>query len=65
MKKFPKTLCVKQDKDGDSTYFVPYENVLDAAELGIKVKIGVYKLVGTQEIEGVVETRKMQMSGTR
>jgi hypothetical protein len=61
MKKFPKTLFVKRERDSAADYFVPHESVLTAAELGEKTKVGVYKLVGTQEIEGVVvSTRHMQ-----
>lgn len=60
MKKFPKMLFVKREHDDTTDYFVPHENVLDAATLGEKMKVGVYKLIGTQEIEGVVSTRHMQ-----
>jgi len=61
MKKFPKQLTVKREKDNNGPdYLVAYENALQATELGVKTTVGIYKLIGTQEIQGVVETRRMK-----
>lgn len=42
--KFPKVLYVKMEKDGDITYPVPGESLLDIAEKGKAVQIGIYEL---------------------
>ena len=61
MKKFPKTMFAKREKDPSGPdYFVLHDDPLTAAELGVKETVGIYKLVGTQQIEGVVETRHMK-----
>lgn len=61
MKKFPKQLIVKREKDNAGPdYLVPYDDVLQASKLGVKTMVGVYKLIGTQEIQGVVETGRMK-----
>jgi hypothetical protein len=61
MKKFPKQLIIKRENGGDGPdYLQPYDDVLQASELGVKTVVGVYKLIGTQEIQGVVETRRMK-----
>ena len=45
--KFPKKLYVKMEKDGDITYPVPAEEMIDIVELGDTVHVGVYELVET------------------
>lgn len=61
--KFPKALYIKFESGGSSPdYMAPCANIMDAAEMGTKVKVGVYRLEGVQEVEGVVETRKMVRS---
>jgi hypothetical protein len=42
--KFPKTLYVKRDVDGDDTYFIANEDTSCHAEVNEVVTIGVYKL---------------------
>ena len=61
--KFPKALYIKFEDGGTGPdYMAPYSNMMDAAEMGQKVKVGVYRLEGIQEVEGVIETRKMVRS---
>ena len=60
MKKFPKMLYVKRDQDGSETYFVPQDNVNDVAEMGVTTQVGIYQLVGTQNVRGVAETQRMR-----
>jgi hypothetical protein len=60
MAKFPKTLYAKIEDGGTGPAYVgTYDNIMDAAEMGEKITIGVYKLEGVQYVEGVIETRKM------
>lgn len=54
--KFPKVLYVKMEKDGDVTYPVPGEHLIDVAELGETVRIGVYDLRETTYLELLVKT---------
>ena len=54
--KFPKVLYVKMEKDGDITYPVPGENLVDLAEMGSTVQIGVYELRETAYAECEVKT---------
>ncbi len=52
MKKFPKTLYAKIEDDGDTHYFVATEKMVELAEVGETVKVGVYELVNQGEVEG-------------
>lgn len=52
-KKFPKKLFVKIEADGDTEYCVPGESLEQLAEMGEKIRIGVYQLVETGYVEGV------------
>ena len=54
--KFPKVLYVKMEKDGDITYPVPGERLVDIAEMGETVQIGVYELRETSYAECEVKT---------
>ena len=54
--KFPKVLFVKQEEDGDTTYHVPSENLVDLAEKDEKVHIGVYELRETSYVECELKT---------
>lgn len=59
MAKFPKEIFVKAENGGsDPDYFVNYENIEDATEMGVKNRIGVYQLVGVQTVEGIVKGYK-------
>lgn len=59
-KKFPERLFVKREEDGGSSWFVADDNNYDLAEIGTKIKIGVYQLVNTEtvEFELVIKTSK-------
>ena len=66
MKSLPKNLYVRIEKpDNDEPYFV---SGTDMSALGIdvgeKTKIGLYRLVGTYDAEGVVETSKLRAVGS-
>lgn len=57
MKVFPKTLYVKRENGGtDDEYLNPAKEVTDLAEMGAKVRVGVYVLKEVVEIKGVVVT---------
>ena len=58
IKQFPNRLFVKIEDDGDKSYFVPSTQLYDLAEMGEKIKIGVYQLVETTFAETVVKTSK-------
>jgi len=49
--KFPKTLYVKMEKDGDVVYPVPGEHLIDIAEIGATTQIGIYELRETHFAE--------------
>jgi hypothetical protein len=58
-KKFPKVLYAKIEDGGSSPDYVgTYDNLADAAEMGRKIAVGIYKLQGIEYAEGVVETTK-------
>ena len=59
MSKFPKCLFVKQENDGHCDYFASDVTLTNFAEIGQKVRVGVYELVETREVEGVVSHRKV------
>jgi hypothetical protein len=44
---YPKTLYVKEEQDGDSFYLLASEDLSEHAEVGEKVKVGVYELKQT------------------
>ena len=54
--RFPKKLYVKMEKYGDTTYPVPAEHLIDVAEIGETIRIGVYELVETSYAECQVKT---------
>ncbi len=61
--KFPKVLYVKVEDGGSGpSYLGTYENLADAAEMGVKVRIASYTLAATQDVEGVVETSKARIN---
>lgn len=61
--KFPKVLYVKIEDGGTGPdYLAPYKNLADAAEMGVKIRVAAYKLQGTQDVEGVVETSKSRLT---
>ncbi len=54
--KFPKILYGKMEKDGDTVYPVVAEKLIDIAEIGETVRIGIYELKETDYAEVVVKT---------
>lgn len=57
-KQLPKKLFVKIEKDGSTEYFLADENAAALVEMGEKVKIGTYQLVGVDQAEGVAKFAK-------
>lgn len=55
MKKFPKTLFVKAEKEGDSEYFVADVDAGSLVEMGDKIKVATYQLVEVQEAKGIAK----------
>lgn len=63
IKTYPKTVTVKIEDDGDSNdYLVANsgDDMLGHAEVGKKIKVGIYKLVEVREVEGVAQTRVLK-----
>lgn len=55
--KFPTTLyCKFEDGGTGPDYLNPADNMTDLAEMGVHHKVGVYKLVGITDVEGVIST---------
>lgn len=55
--KFPKNVFIKFEDGGTGPdYMNTYSAAEDTAEMGQKVKVGVYKLVETIEVKGVAIT---------
>jgi hypothetical protein len=57
---FPQTLYVKHEPDYEAGYFVPTEDINGHAEIGEKVRVGVYQLVETVVVETVIERRTVR-----
>lgn len=55
MVKFPKTLYVKYEEDGDSYYFLADEDPAAHAEVNGKVRVGVYDLRVATTVTAKVE----------
>ena len=53
--KYPKTLYVFEEQDGDCTYYVTEKAATDLVELGTRRLVGVYTLDRTAYVEAVVE----------
>jgi hypothetical protein len=59
MKRLPKTLFVKVQPDDDTGgYFVADTDKYGLAEMGEKIRIGTYQLVGVDDVEVVLKTTK-------
>lgn len=56
IKSLPKTLFVKIEQDGGTTYFTADTEMYGMVEMGQKVQIGKYQLVETTDAEAVVKT---------
>ncbi len=60
-KAFPKTLYVKVEDGGTGPdYFGTYSAAIEAAELGEKIKVGLYTLTETIEVKGVAVTNTVK-----
>lgn len=57
MKSFDKTIYVKREQDRDTSYLVSTGDPSELVAVGEKIVVGVYELVGTEEIEGTVTRR--------
>jgi hypothetical protein len=55
-KRFPAKLFVKIEQDGDNSYFMSGTTLLELAEMGETIRIGVYQLVETTFAETVIKT---------
>ena len=53
--KFPKTLYVKYEEDGDQCFPVASEDAEAHAEIGEKVRVGIYDLRVSSTVTAVVE----------
>jgi hypothetical protein len=59
MARFPKTLYAKWESGGSGQdYICTYDTECETAEMGEKIKVGVYQLVETRTVEGIVKTHK-------
>jgi hypothetical protein len=58
--KFPKQLFMKYEDGGTGDkYLGTYESATDAAVMGEKTPVAIYRLYEVHEVEGVVNTRKI------
>ncbi len=62
MKNLPKNLYVRIERpENDEPYYVANADMSCLGiDVGDKTKIGLYKLVGTYDAEGMIETSKMR-----
>lgn len=60
--KFPKTLYVKMETDDGTTYPVPGEHLIDIAEIGETIRVGIYELRETAYAECQVKTSAKRRS---
>lgn len=58
--KFPKTLYARRENDDGTVYYVTDTDVEALAAMGEKTRVGVYELVGVEEVEGIVERRPVK-----
>lgn len=56
--KFPKTLYVKSEKEGNTQYFAADADAASLVDMGQKVKIASYQLIEVTEAEGVAKFNK-------
>lgn len=64
--KFPTTLYVKFEDGGTGPdYLNPADSLMDLAEMGVRQKVGIYKLTGTTEVEGIVSTKQSKARNAR
>lgn len=53
----PATIFVKIEEDDNADWLNAARDMMDHAEIGATTKVGVYKLVETRIVEGVVQSR--------
>lgn len=56
----PDVLYVKHEVDGEDGYFVADRVMDNLAELGDTVRVGVYKLVGLNDVDLVIDSRSVK-----
>lgn len=56
--KYPKTLFVFEEQDGDIKYYVTEKTATDLVELGTRRLVGIYTLDRTAWVEAVVEVNE-------
>ena len=56
IKQLPATIFVKIEKEDDADWLNAARHAEAHAEIGTKTRVGIYKLVGVRDIEGVVES---------
>lgn len=54
---FAKALFIKQEKDGDTSYYVADADPASLVTTGEKILVGIYELVALEEIEGTITRR--------
>ena len=54
-KKFPKTMYVRRENDGDNDFFVAEYDLEFHAEIGEKVPVAIYDLVSVETVTAKVE----------
>lgn len=63
--KFPKKVFIKFEDGGNGPdYMVPHSDPIDAAEMGQRIKVGVYTLTETVEVKGVAVTNTISKHKT-
>lgn len=63
---FPKTLYVKVEDGGTGPdYLNPCKTLIETAEMGEKIKVGVYVLTEMVEVKGVAITNTIKKSRAR
>lgn len=63
MAKFPKEIFMKWEDGGSGPkYLQPYLDPKEAAVMGEKVSVAIYRLYEIHEIEGVINTKKISKS---
>jgi len=66
MKAYPKKIFVKWEDGGNgSDYLNPATDIADHGEVGVTSAVGVYQLVETQTVKGVVITNTVRKTARK
>lgn len=60
MAKLPKTIFVKRKTDSDVSYLLADDNMAALVDMGETFKLGMYELVETREVTGVVSSKRVR-----